>query len=139
MFFPSPYLLAARREDIADLANAFLTRSLEKIGRSLEPFGAEALTRLKNYDWPGNVRELQNVIERSVIVADDSHPNLDRALPILKSQSGDGASNSLSSKGQSGEKVLTVSELEELEKQNILVALETCNWRIAGDNGAAKL
>jgi transcriptional regulator with PAS, ATPase and Fis domain len=29
------------------------------------------LQKLESYNWPGNVRELKNIIERSVILADD--------------------------------------------------------------------
>src|SRR5262249_35977905 len=80
--------LRDRPEDIALLANAFFERSLQKLGRAMEPLTADVLSRLNAYDWPGNVRELQNVIERSVIIGDDGRPNLDRALPVLDKASG---------------------------------------------------
>jgi DNA-binding NtrC family response regulator len=35
------------------------------------------LDHLQSYRWPGNVRELQNVIERSVIVADTGEFTVD--------------------------------------------------------------
>jgi PAS domain S-box-containing protein len=63
--------LRARRDDIAQLANAFLNHSLQMVGRTIEPLSSEAIDRLTAYDWPGNVRELQNVIERSLIVSED--------------------------------------------------------------------
>ena len=122
--------LRDRRTDIARLAQAFLERASERMGRAMEPFGPEAIERLTAYDWPGNVRELQNVVERSVIVAEDGRPNLDRALPGLQT-----SSTSL----KSTEKILTIGELQELEKKNLLTALLACKWRVAGDEGAAKL
>jgi PAS domain S-box-containing protein len=122
--------LRDRRDDIALIAQAFLKRTAEKLGRTVEPFDAEAIARLRAYDWPGNIRELQNVVERSVIVAKDSRPNLERALPGLPT---------LSTTLPSTERVLTVGELQELEKKNLLAALQTCEWQVAGDNGAAKL
>ena len=122
--------LRDRREDIALLAETFLLRTAEKLGRTMEPFSAEAIERLRNYDWPGNVRELQNIVERSVIVAEAGRPNLERALPTLQI-----STVCL----PASEKVLTVNELQELEKKNLLAALQACNWKIAGDNGAAKL
>ena len=133
--------LRDRREDIALLANAFLARALQKLGRTIEPFKAEAIARLNTYDWPGNVRELQNVIERSVIVAEDGRPNLERALPnavntTLAPKTIAGPTMSSSSEAA---RVLTVFELQELEKTNIITALNQCDWRIAGDHGAAKL
>ena len=122
--------LRERKDDIVPLANAFLARSLQKLGRTLESLNADAMARLNAYDWPGNVRELQNVIERSVIVADGRGPNLDRALPAAAV----GAPVAAAS-----DRVLTVAELQELEKKNILTALRTCAWQIAGDKGVAKL
>ncbi|HEX6046747.1 MAG TPA: sigma 54-interacting transcriptional regulator [Pyrinomonadaceae bacterium] len=122
--------LRKRKEDIVPLAKAFLARSLQKLGRTMEPLKPDAIARLNAYDWPGNVRELQNVIERAVIVADGHGPNLDRALPPAAVEAPVTAVN---------DRVLTVAELQELEKNNILSALKTCGWRIAGDDGAAKL
>ena len=135
--------LRARREDIALLANAFLERSLKKLGRTLEPLNAANIARLNAYDWPGNVRELQNVIERLVIVSEDGRPNMERALPPSATAAQFNRKTSTSSYPESiadgAERVLTVGELEALEKNNILVALKKSNWQIAGDNGAAKL
>jgi hypothetical protein len=34
---------------------------------------------------------------------------------------------------------LTVRELEAIERANLLLALETCGWRVSGENGAAQL
>ena len=126
--------LRARREDIALLADAFLGQSLHKLGQTVEPLSTEAIAQLNAYEWPGNVRELQNVIERAVIVSDDGRPNLARALPGLALSSGSEVRTSTSV-----DRVLTVSELQELERTNLLAALKACDWRVAGDNGAAKL
>lgn len=122
--------LRERREDIELLANTFLRRSYQKLGRAMEPLSADAIRRLNAYNWPGNVRELQNVIERSVIIAEDGRPNLERALPPTS-----GVVTVL----EANDRVLTVTELQGLERNNIVSALKACGWRIAGDNGAAKL
>lgn len=60
--------LRERPEDIAPLAEFFAERfsSREKISIS-----KDALELLTNFSWPGNVRELENVIEMSVILADE--------------------------------------------------------------------
>ena len=36
-------------------------------------------------------------------------------------------------------RVRTVKEIEDLERANIIAALEAAEWRIAGEQGAAKL
>ena len=35
--------------------------------------------------------------------------------------------------------MIPAAHFRELERQNILAALERCSWRIAGEHGAAKL
>jgi len=53
--------LRARKEDIPDLAKAFMIRA-EKEGLSSKQLDKEALGALEAYHWPGNVRELENLI-----------------------------------------------------------------------------
>ncbi|MDZ7292082.1 MAG: sigma-54-dependent Fis family transcriptional regulator [candidate division KSB1 bacterium] len=63
--------LRERREDIALLANHFLTNFEKRLGRHVAGFTPELLSALETYDWPGNVRELENEIERLVTFADN--------------------------------------------------------------------
>ncbi|HET9406612.1 MAG TPA: sigma-54 dependent transcriptional regulator [Candidatus Sulfotelmatobacter sp.] len=61
--------LRERKDDIPLLAEHFLrmfAKTHSKAARTLTPGFLSALTR---HPWPGNVRELQNVIERSVVLA----------------------------------------------------------------------
>ena len=62
--------LRQRREDIKPLARYFMERLSDDIGKRVKSITPEALSILENYDWPGNVRELQNIIERSLLLAD---------------------------------------------------------------------
>ncbi|MFT5443435.1 MAG: two-component system response regulator AtoC [Myxococcota bacterium] len=62
--------LRKRREDIPLLCDHFLAHYRETLGKRVRSIADDALERLVNYAWPGNVRELQNVIERSLILAD---------------------------------------------------------------------
>jgi len=58
--------LRERREDIPLLADHFLPKFAEQMGKPITSISQEAHALLGAYDWPGNVRELQNVIERAV-------------------------------------------------------------------------
>ena len=61
--------LRTRREEIALLAEHFLTRysaEAEKTGITLSP---SVMTLLRQYDWPGNARQLENEIQRLVALA----------------------------------------------------------------------
>jgi two-component system response regulator GlrR len=57
--------LAERREDIALLANHFLTLLAAKYGKRSAGFAPEALKALTLASWPGNVRQLYNVVEQT--------------------------------------------------------------------------
>jgi len=61
--------LRDRREDIADLAEAFLKRCTAEHDREIRGFSPDALRALDAYAFPGNVRELENIIERAVALA----------------------------------------------------------------------
>jgi transcriptional regulator with GAF, ATPase, and Fis domain len=37
------------------------------------------------------------------------------------------------------QRIHTIQELEALERDNILRALDACEWRVAGERGAARL
>ena len=61
--------LRDRADDILTLANLFVARACERLGRAIDGLDATARTALTSYHWPGNVRELSHVIERSVLLA----------------------------------------------------------------------
>ena len=125
--------LRERQEDLALLAQSFADGFAKKMGRQLKPITLECLHRLKSYSWPGNVRELQNVIERAVITSIDGTLNLDRALPEQVTPADDAKAASLS------DAVLKVHEMEDLERKNLVRALERTGWRISGKDGAAEV
>jgi len=58
--------LRERREDIPLLAEHFLAKYSEQMGKPITGISREALDLLVRHDWPGNIRELENVIERAV-------------------------------------------------------------------------
>ena len=58
--------LRERREDIPLLADHFLAKYSEQMGKRVSSVSREAMDLLVGHDWPGNIRELENVIERAV-------------------------------------------------------------------------
>ncbi len=63
--------LRERGSDVITLADHFVARFAAETGKDIKRISTPALNMLMGYHWPGNVRELENVIERSVILADD--------------------------------------------------------------------
>ena len=126
--------LRERGDDVLLLAQTFIRLFSQRMGKRLLPLAADQERRLRAYSWPGNVRELQNVIERAVITSRDGRLDLDRALP----EPAPAAVPEASSTDADG-RIHTMQELESLERENIVRALDVCDWRVAGERGAARL
>jgi len=60
--------LRERMEDLPALADHFVGRAAQRVGKSVRLISRPALELLQNHTWPGNVRELQNAIERALVV-----------------------------------------------------------------------
>jgi transcriptional regulator with GAF, ATPase, and Fis domain len=128
--------LRERREDIPLLAQHFINLSVKELG-SLKPRLTRAGTiQLQNYDWPGNIREMRNVIERAVILArggamEFDLPASNTAPPTRPEKPRD---------DQDAERdFLTEAEMEQRDRENLLIVLEKTGWKIKGPDGAAEL
>jgi DNA-binding NtrC family response regulator len=64
--------LRDRADDVPLLCAAFVEQSCRENGMKLKTISDEAVAQLAAYPWPGNVRELRNVIERLVILSEES-------------------------------------------------------------------
>ena len=94
--------------------------------------------RLLRYPWPGNVRELQNVIERAWITSRDGRRlDLDRALPPTPVEQRPQAAVTPPPGALVAEPILTDRQLRELERRNVVRALEASAWKVSGPGGAA--
>jgi two-component system response regulator HydG len=58
--------LRARGNDILLLAQHFVERVAERLGKPVKGISSDAAKKLLAYDWPGNVRQLENWMERAV-------------------------------------------------------------------------
>jgi transcriptional regulator with GAF, ATPase, and Fis domain len=64
--------LRDRPDDIALLSRSFVELACRENGMKTKPMSDEAFKMLAGYPWPGNVRELRNVIERLVILSEET-------------------------------------------------------------------
>ena len=113
--------LRERREDIPALVAHFVEFLGRRVGRRIDHIPEETMLDLCSYDWPGNIRELQNLIERALILSEDSVlPN-----PLLAV----GAPHSTV--------VPTPTTLADSERALILRTLDAAGWVIGGRDGAA--
>ncbi len=64
--------LRERQGDILLFAEHFLKKSVTELKKEIVGFTDEAIKIIKHYHWPGNVRELSNIVERAVILCDET-------------------------------------------------------------------
>ena len=64
--------LKERAEDIPELIDYFIRQICAEYGVEPKAIAPEAVAELCGMDWPGNVRELRNVVERLIILSEES-------------------------------------------------------------------
>ena len=64
--------LRERPDDIPLLAHHFLLKHRVRIGKEVDGFSPQAISRLVAYDFPGNVRELENKVHQGLVMAQGS-------------------------------------------------------------------
>ena len=126
--------LREREGDIPLLVGRFAQQFSRRMNKAIETIPSATMDALCRYHWPGNIRELQNVIERAVILSTGSTLNVDVA-DLKISKDGYVAEKTGSTKSPINGALHDV--LEQSERQQILKALQQCNWVVAGPQGAA--
>jgi len=134
--------LRERLEDISVLAEYFLQKIAWRDSSSAKPIklNAENLAALENYHYPGNVRELENIIERAGILSRCFLIKLEVGqildailLSEQRKQIADGGDKTVAPK------IFTYEQLKNLERENIVKALQIAGYKIYGAQGAAEI
>ncbi len=73
--------LRERKEDIPALAKGFLENYATAYSRPAKSIEPGAMRLLMQQEWPGNVRELENMIQRAVIMSEESSIGPDDLYP----------------------------------------------------------
>ncbi len=128
--------LRDRPEDIEPLARHLL----KQLGGANPPeLTPEALDVLRAYGWPGNVRQLRNCLERAIILANQGRITPDDLPPeVTRQPAGSGPAFIASQSGAAKTAADTATQippapaspasLREVERQQILAALEQTGW-----------
>ncbi len=125
--------LRLRIDDIPLLATHFTRRACEKFNKASTELTKANMHALQSYHWPGNIRELINVIERAVILSINGRLQLDlpqSSTVVRKAKVSDHTGNP---------SILSDKECQRRARDNIITALKTCNGKVFGSDGAAKL
>ncbi|MCU0573953.1 MAG: sigma-54 dependent transcriptional regulator [Syntrophobacteraceae bacterium] len=109
--------LRRRREDILPLADNFLKRLSDRMGRRAPRLTESARRKLLHHDWPGNVRELENTLERALIfrrtnVIEDRDLSVESCIPTPQGADETGES--------------WMRSLDEVERRHIQGVLDRC-------------
>jgi transcriptional regulator with PAS, ATPase and Fis domain len=120
--------LREREEDVIYLAEHFLRHFAEKYGKSAPALTNDHKRCLKAHRWPGNVRELKNLMERVIVLQDDS-------LLYLSSQKRSFDPSAEVSPLNFG----PMPTIDELQIAYIKWVLRQTEGKIAGKKGAANI
>ena len=110
--------LRERREDITPLAEHFVAKYRELMGKPVTGLTPEALQWLEAADWPGNVRQLENVVERAValergaLIQLSSLPNGNGAKAPVRDAAATGEAAALPEQGLDLPRLLETQERE---------------------------
>jgi two-component system response regulator HydG len=110
-----PILIPPLRERMSDLlllANHFLKKFSESLGKKVSSIKPGAMAILMNYHWPGNIRELENVMEHAAILTSGESIDV-RDLPAYLQKPAHRAPRS-------------ADALEEHEKEHLIRVLQQC-------------
>ena len=110
--------LRQRADDIPRLVRHFTALYAQRMNKRIDVIPPDTMDALVRYLWPGNVRELQNFIERAVILSPES---------VLRAPASELEPSPLNK-----ERVVRMNGLAEVERDQILRALEASDWVITG-------
>lgn len=133
--------LRERLEDVPPLAKHFLEKSAKKHECAISDFSDENIDALQTYHYPGNIRELENIVERATILASCGllSMNMDEILSSMLLPQHHESISSYLNKEPLKPKILTYSDLKELERENLIKALKATNYKVYGKDGAAEM
>jgi Nif-specific regulatory protein len=109
--------LRDRREDVPLLVDHFIEKYARDANMPIRGVEPDAMKALTAHHWPGNVRELENVIHRSLLLADGPVIEVVDLPPGLGTQTAPAP-------GESSAPISVAMSLEELEKAAINKALK---------------
>lgn len=116
--------LRERRDDIPLLLQHFLRKQCERYKLAIPSLTDDAVDLLTRYAWPGNVRELENVIERLVVLGQSSVIHSEQLPPQVRQAKSRVSAINLKLPDEG-------IDLEEIEKEIIVQALEKHDWNQA--------
>ncbi len=106
------------QEDIPLLINHYIKYFSNKMGIIAPAIEPKLMEKLKKYDWPGNIRELQNVVQRILLIADETIDEeiIDEALTASLTKK----SENIRCFNFKGDNILPLREMEKELRRNYI-------------------
>jgi PAS domain S-box-containing protein len=124
--------LRERADDIPLLVKYFIDKICLNVNRPHPELSVAQMNFLKEYHWPGNIRELENIIERQIILAKSNKIDFEFLVNETVYHSQPLAPAPMP-------KLMSVQDQKTLERTNLINALQHCQGKIYGADGAAEL
>ena len=105
--------LRGRDDDILLLAQHFVDKYANELGREPPRFSDRVLGVLRDYHWPGNVRELENVIHRLVVMSEGAAVDVAELPSVMRFSVQHGVGRHL-----------TLSQVEAEHARSVLVSVD---------------
>ncbi len=121
--------LRQRMEDIELLVKHFVAKHRARTGFAPDSFPPQFFDDLRRHSWPGNVRELESVVERTMIISKGADVN---PVEIF-------IADSAASPLEPEQPAMPNASLAEMEREYIIRMLKSCDWRIEGERGVARV
>lgn len=103
--------LRERQEDIMPMAQFFLEKTSQAMGRNIIGFMPKVADQLMGYAWPGNVRQLQNTVEHAITLCNGKRISInDLPRELFSGQAKSGSPES-------------IRTLDDMEREYILASL----------------
>jgi len=115
--------LRDRREDIPLVAEHFLAKYTELMGKQIAGISKDAMELLVRYAWPGNIRELENVIERAVALEATPMVLADSLTPAIRGRAAQPAAAGPAAETVPGPGFDLEAHVQEIERGYIAEAL----------------
>ncbi|MFH1131147.1 MAG: helix-turn-helix domain-containing protein, partial [Pseudomonadota bacterium] len=116
--------LREHSEDIPEMIEHFVQEFCDENGFRTKNVEPETIEILMRYDWPGNVRELKNIIERVVIMSDETIRPSDLPSNVSNVEKSEFDLQCYADK--------TLRDFkEDMEKEFILMRLKENDWNIS--------
>ncbi|MGZ4895809.1 MAG: sigma-54-dependent transcriptional regulator [Candidatus Angelobacter sp.] len=116
--------LRERREEIPILLRYYMNNLARQFGKNALPISDKLVQECMRYSWPGNLRELGNLVQRYLVLENES-----QLVDELQNKGRDGSSeDGSSSSGHGGLKALVRSLKDDAEAREIQRALDDSNW-----------